>query len=171
MVMNHTDKQLTASINNLGKGQLTFWTLLSLHGVYTFVFFFFGIWFANEWDIHSFLILSLSVFITLIVTFTIRYIVKRARPNFLHTKYVPALKKYSFPSAHAAVSFALAASIAIVLLESGAGVLNLLVVIVLFVFATLISASRIMVGVHYLGDVLAGSILGSFIPFLVAYFL
>ena len=60
-------------------------------------------------------------------------------------------KDASFPSEHAAVAFALAGGIAAYRLRFG---------VVLIVLATLVGFSRIYVGVHYPGDVVAGALLG-----------
>jgi undecaprenyl-diphosphatase len=168
--MSHTDKHLTEAIHNVGKTQLTLWKLLSAYGIYAFVFFFLGVWFANDWDAQTFAQLCLSVGITLFITFAIRYTVKRPRPNFLSTGYVPALKKYSFPSAHAATGFSLATAIALVQLSAGLNSLGLVTAVVLFGLAVLISVSRVMVGVHYLSDILFGAGLGTFVSFAVIYF-
>lgn len=155
----------------MGKAQLSLWKLLSAHGIYVFVFFFLGLWFANDWNTDNFILLCLSLTVTLILTFAIRYTVKRSRPKFLSTGYVPALQKYSFPSAHASSSFSLAVAIVLIQLSSGLSVLGLATAIALLASATIISLSRIMVGVHYLTDVLAGAALGAAIPFLLMYFL
>ncbi len=169
--MSHTDKHLTETIHNMGKAQLTLWKLFSAYGIYAFVFFFLGVWFANDWDAQTFAQMCLSVGITLFITFAIRYTVKRSRPNFLHTGYVPALKKYSFPSAHSSIAFALASAIALVQLSAGLNILGLVTAIVLFVVAVLISVSRVMVGVHYLSDILVGAGLGTIVSFAVIYFI
>ena len=150
---------------------MAMWKFLSEYGVYGFVFFFLGVWFATGWDISRFVLLSLAVTVTLAVTFLIRYTVRRPRPNFMSTGYVPALKKYSFPSAHASSAFSLATAITMVQLSGGVSAFGLAVAILLYVMATLIAVSRIMVGVHYLADIVAGSVLGVGVTFLMMYFL
>lgn len=64
----------------------------------------------------------------------------------------PALDRYSFPSGHTlhAVSFTLLATMSFP--ELG---------IVLIPFALLIAASRVVLGLHYPSDVLAGALLGA----------
>jgi membrane-associated phospholipid phosphatase len=58
---------------------------------------------------------------------------------------------YSFPSGHATVSFACATVLALAVPRLR---------VPLFVLAVLISYSRVYLGVHYPGDVLAGAVLG-----------
>lgn len=62
--------------------------------------------------------------------------------------------KYGFASSHASTTFALALSVS--LLHAGRKQLALL----LFSWASIISYSRIYVGVHYPGDLLTGAIVG-----------
>lgn len=67
----------------------------------------------------------------------------------------------SFPSDHASASFAIA--VAVLLIDSLAGVLFL-------VLAVLIAVGRVVVGEHYPGDVLAGVVIGSVCGYLVVTF-
>jgi undecaprenyl-diphosphatase len=83
-------------------------------------------------------------------------IVHRHRP-FEH-QLGPAVSSSSFPSGHAATSFACAT------------VLSVLVPrwrVPFFVLATLIALSRLYNGVHYPTDVVAGALLGVFVALLV----
>jgi undecaprenyl-diphosphatase len=59
--------------------------------------------------------------------------------------------KYSFPSGHSITSFAIALSVGMFYPE---------LQIVLLVVASLIASSRIILGMHFLSDVLAGSAIG-----------
>lgn len=71
-------------------------------------------------------------------------------------RFVTCATGYSMPSGHALLSFASA-----VFLHPKAGYLKPLV----WIFAILVSLSRIFIGVHYPSDVLAGAILGSLLGF------
>ena len=59
--------------------------------------------------------------------------------------------KYSFPSGHSITAFAIAMSVGLFYTDLQA---------VLIVVALLIASSRIILGMHFLSDVLAGSIIG-----------
>lgn len=61
---------------------------------------------------------------------------------------------FSFVSAHAANSFGMAAFLSIILIRQRT------TVVVLVVWASLVSFSQVYVGIHYPGDVIAGGILG-----------
>ncbi len=62
--------------------------------------------------------------------------------------------KYSFPSGHTITAFAIALPVGIFYPELQGGLLAA---------ALLIASSRIMLGMHFLSDVIAGSIIGSVI--------
>lgn len=66
---------------------------------------------------------------------------------------------YSFPSGHAAGAFAFAAFVALRVPRWGAPAL---------VFAALVAASRVVLGVHYPSDVIAGGVLGAAVGALFA---
>jgi undecaprenyl-diphosphatase len=80
----------------------------------------------------------------------LKVIVERQRP--VDHPLVPRLSTSSFPSGHAATSFACAATLAAFVPRSGR--------IVLYVLAAGIAYSRVYVGVHYPIDVIAGALLG-----------
>jgi undecaprenyl-diphosphatase len=82
-------------------------------------------------------------------TSLIKAVVPRDRPN-VHT-LVPALHTHSFPSGHAASSFACAVVLAAFVPRFR---------VALYVLAALIAFSRCYVGVHYPLDVVAGALLG-----------
>lgn len=84
----------------------------------------------------------------------VKNIVDRPRPQFAETNVrllVPSRTGPSFPSNHAANSFAAAAYI---------GLHAPLVAAIAYPIAWLISYSRVYVGVHYPGDVFIGALIG-----------
>jgi len=87
------------------------------------------------------------------VTFFISSLVKRPRP-FESEHYKPIIKLFvytnSFPSAHATIAFALVAAF----LRDGE------VWPFMLIAAFLVGLGRLMVGVHYLSDVLVGACIG-----------
>lgn len=70
---------------------------------------------------------------------------------------------YGFPSCHAANSFGLATILALI-------VRRRMLVVFIFLWATVNSYSRVYLGVHYIGDLLVGAIIGALIA-LVIYWL
>lgn len=93
-----------------------------------------------------------------LVVHLLKFAFARVRPcqahAWAHAVYVSAPSSPSFPSGHAAGSFAFSAFL--FTLDKRTGTLALLV-------AALIGASRIALGVHYPSDVFVGALLGSLI--------
>lgn len=98
----------------------------------------------------------------------LRQAVERMRPSnpdnpvsaFVHIVNDYHGGRYGFPSCHAANSFALATFLSLFFRNRKATVL-------LMLWAALVSYSRIYLGVHYPGDILAGMFFGSFFALLL----
>lgn len=98
------------------------------------------------------LLLLIGTIITSAITLFIKMLIKRSRPFLVIegvSKYIDTAS-YSFPSGHAALAFLLAT-----VLDSDRKYL--------YVVASLAALSRVVLGVHYLTDVVGGSILGHLI--------
>jgi undecaprenyl-diphosphatase len=102
------------------------------------------------------------LFSLLLCNLLIKNLVARPRPYDILAwlqPLVPLLSEFSFPSGHASSSFAAASAIALTSM-------NRKWHIPVYTLATLISFSRLYVGVHYPSDVLAGLFLGLFCGYL-----
>lgn len=110
--------------------------------------------------------------VTAVIVFLLKRIVARARPcaclEDVKARVFAAPTDFSFPSGHSAGSFAFAIFVAMVLvssLEPSAGArerwLRRAAAGLLVALAVGVGVSRIALGVHFPGDVLAGAILGS----------
>ncbi|HET6690416.1 MAG TPA: phosphatase PAP2 family protein [Miltoncostaeaceae bacterium] len=97
-----------------------------------------------------------SAGLALLTNQVISHIWHRARPTEAHADahlwFVHASHDPSFPSDHAAASFAIAVSVLLVSRRAGAAFL---------VAAAAISVTRVLVGLHYPGDVLGGALVGT----------
>jgi len=93
-----------------------------------------------------------------VISYILKFIVQRGRPG--EVMHIFGLVDYSFPSAHAAISFA-----AIPILDEEYPALKWFWVM----FACLIAVSRVYVGAHYLSDVIAGILIGYGIGLAVVY--
>lgn len=97
-------------------------------------------------------------------------LVERYRPcqnleiaDMLHLVKNKCGGKYGFVSSHAANSFALASFLGMLFNRS--------VLIALFFWATLVSFSRVYLGVHYPTDVVGGALLGMGLAYLLNYWM
>ncbi len=107
-------------------------------------------WRNREGVIHALAAVALAAGVgTLIASAWVR-----PRPFLVHPAHVLIAKSFdgSFPSLHATAAFA--AAVAVLFYNRRAGV-------VFIVLAALIALSRVFVGLHYPGDVLAGALIGS----------
>ena len=99
------------------------------------------------------------------VTYVLKHLVQRARPDALYQAY--AETGYSFPSGHASASAALYGFLAFLAWRNlKPGINRTALATLAIAFALLISFSRLYLGVHYLSDVVAGSIVGMFFAWL-----
>ncbi|NND66397.1 MAG: phosphatase PAP2 family protein [Halioglobus sp.] len=75
---------------------------------------------------------------------------------------ITAGDRFSFPSGHTSAAFLLATSLTLVYQEPAAS---------LYLWASTVGLSRVILGVHYPGDTVAGAVMGSAIAFATANFL
>jgi undecaprenyl-diphosphatase len=116
--------------------------------------------------------LSMVLLTTAVLVYSIKRLVARVRPcNCLaDIRVVNPPTDFSFPSGHSAGSFAFLVFVALVLLKTMGPHTSArerlgrqLAAVLAVVLAVLVGLSRIALGVHFPGDVLAGAILGTMI--------
>ena len=90
-----------------------------------------------------------------IVNYLLKNIVQRPRPPLPH---LVAARGFSFPSGHAMVSMCFYAMVAFILSKTLQE--RLYIRLSMYLLATLIAASRVILHVHYLSDVIAGLFAG-----------
>lgn len=109
---------------------------------------------------------SLQIFCSLIaatiLTIALKHIVGRPRPYITYPWIWHAATKTnpSFPSGHTAVAFVIATILSLNFHKK-------YIVIPVFVWAALVAYSRLVLGMHYPSDVLAGAIIGTASSWLV----
>jgi len=104
--------------------------------------------FWKKWSVVQFVAISLMIVLVL----SIKFLVRRRRPEGEWGGIYRNTDPHSFPSGHAARSFLIAA------VASGLGPVG--VTVVLWIWAPLVALARVAMGVHYVSDVVAGAILG-----------
>jgi undecaprenyl-diphosphatase len=162
------DYEIFRSLNDLAARNDVFEDLLRFCSVYAEVIF--GVFLAGaflargRWRSmnarHGVVAAALASLVALEVAHAIAGFWDRARPYETHPAhvFVSISGDPSFPSDHATVAFAIAVSI--LLRNRRLGLLTV-------AMATVVAVSRVVVGVHYPSDVLAGAALGTLAALLV----
>ena len=151
----HFDQHLSARIRSSGRSTLPLWIFLASHGMWGFgILCAFLVWRG----VMPWFDALIPVVLTHMVTLLVQQLVRRERPPLSESKIVMWRRTPSFPSAHSSGSMAFATAIAFSALSLGEfGVWCGVVAVIL---ALAVGISRIVVGVHYVTDVLCGWIFG-----------
>ncbi len=99
------------------------------------------------------------------VYWSLKNSLKRRRPQESIDNFhsvITASDRFSFPSGHTSAAFLIVTCLTIIYQEPAAS---------LYVWAGSIGLSRVILGVHYPGDTIAGAVMGSTIAFVTANFL
>lgn len=109
--------------------------------------------------------LELGFLLDLLIIGVVKLLVKRARPAYAEKEYHATIiaDKYSFPSGHA--SRCIFIGMAFVVFRS---ICHPLVIAAAVVWAACTSLSRVLLGRHYIGDVLTGAVIGVVIAALLS---
>lgn len=153
------DRKLAAALQRWGATASWFWNFFARFALYAFIVA--GVSFAWFMPIGAWLTsLVLPAIGCYLATLAVQLIIRRRRPQPLPHGFRLWIHTYSFPSAHASSSFACAvllSATALRIVPEAA----LLFIPAVFLVAFGIALSRVVVGVHYPSDVLAGAFLGS----------
>jgi len=116
-------------------------------------------WLINSW--HFLIIATLAFSIERTLYFLLKHTLKRKRPSDIVPDFncivIPS-DKFSFPSGHTMAAFLLAGLCSI---ELGGAAYPL------YLWASAVGASRVILGVHFPSDILAGAIVGTSLLWLV----
>ena len=114
------------------------------------------VWFSGSVLAPSYFVtLGLAMIIERAVYVVLKNTLKRLRPADFKSNFqsvITASDKFSFPSGHTSAAFCF--SLVPVTVLGGASA-------VFFLWATIVGMSRLVLGVHFPGDVLAGAFVGS----------
>jgi undecaprenyl-diphosphatase len=170
--LSHVDTQLFLFFNGHHSG---FWDIVMWHisGKWEWIpFYIFLLYFViRKYKLNSiWILLSIALVIALADSISSQIIkdsVHRLRPS--HNPGIESVihivnnyrgGTYGFVSSHAANTFAVAVFLSLLFKNRWFG-------FSIFIWATIVSYSRIYIGVHYPGDVLGGAILGSVLSLIV----
>lgn len=108
-----------------------------------------GTMFWKKWAI----VMVTAISLLAVLVMGLKFLIRRRRPEGEWGSIYRNTDPHSFPSGHAARAFLIA------VLASGLGPAG--AAIALWIWAPLVSLARVAMGVHYLSDVVAGSLLGA----------
>ena len=111
--------------------------------------------FWKQWAVLQFA----SICLLVVLVFAVKFSIRRKRPEGEWGQIYRYTDPHSFPSGHAARAF-LIATIA-------AGLGPSWLAIALWIWAPLVALARVAMGVHYLSDIVAGTLLGIVVALLV----
>jgi len=120
-------------------------------------------WVGTDYWKHLALVMIIGIGVTALVVLVIKFTVRRRRPQGEWGRIYRSTDPHSFPSGHAARSTMLA------VIALGMGPLWLGLSLLLWV--PLVGLARIILGVHYPSDILAGMALGIVMGVLVLIFI
>ena len=109
-------------------------------------------WLGTPFWKHWGQVVLISIIGLAILVLSIKFLVRRKRPDGDWGGFYRKTDPHSFPSGHAARAFLIA------VLVSGLGPAWL--IIILWLWAPLVCLARVAMGVHYLSDILAGMFIG-----------
>jgi undecaprenyl-diphosphatase len=105
----------------------------------------------KDWSVMQFA----GIVLLIVVVMSIKFSIRRRRPEGEWGSIYRNTDPHSFPSGHAARAFL----IAVIAAGLGPGWLAL----ILWIWAPLVAVARVAMGVHYLSDIAAGALLGSLV--------
>jgi undecaprenyl-diphosphatase len=111
--------------------------------------------FWKKWAV----VLAAGISILIVIVMSLKFIIRRRRPEGEWGGIYRNTDPHSFPSGHAARAFLIA------VLASGLGLAW--VGILLWIWAPLVSLARVAMGVHYASDIIAGMVVGIIIGLIV----
>ena len=126
---------------------------------------FIGLFYIKN-KVKSFQIKYYSLLLIFIASSTfsliLKYIVKRPRPFVVHPAIIQLYETstFSFPSGHTAIAFTLAFSLVFFSLKK-------YYVILIFIWALLVAYSRMVLGAHYVSDIVTSILIGFMFSLLI----
>lgn len=154
----HFDHHLSERIRAAGQTTLPLWIFLASHGMWGFALVALVLVAMGRLPVLTIL---LPIVLTHALTLGLQQMVRRERPPIAVSKIVMWRRTPSFPSAHSAGSMACATAIGAAALSLGS--FGIALTVAMLLLAVGVGISRIVVGVHYLTDVLVGFIFGTLV--------
>lgn len=115
----------------------------------------------TAFDWHRVWTILVPVALTHVLTVVLQEVIRRDRPPLSVASIVMWKRTPSFPSAHSSTAMAFAITMSAVMLSWGD--VGIVLSVLAIVFAVGIALSRVMVGVHFLGDILVGMMFGAIV--------
>lgn len=173
------DHRATEIIRSWGDQHLPFWRFIAARGMYVLLLFVavmlsfalsvdFSLLRSSLFGIaHYFVgIFAPPIVATYLVTLGLQFLFRRARPTAHLTRGYRLWKETpSFPSAHASVAAVVGTFLVLFFIYIPAFPFPIFLAVIAVALVLFIALSRIMVGVHWLSDVLTGLLLGTILAY------
>lgn len=154
----HFDTHLTTMVRDAGKPLLFLWQWLASYAIWIFILSTIALAFVDQ---AFFWFIVIPVMTTQGVALLLQMMIRRDRPPLSVASIVMWTRTPSFPSAHAATSMAFALTIATIVLPYGNW--GIFAATMFCVLAVAIALARVMVGVHFLSDIIVGMVVGALV--------
>lgn len=155
------DVWATKHVSKLGDKTINFFKIFTYIGsIYTLISISISLLFFKNKKIG--MVACLMLLFASLFNVIVKYIIRRPRPSVTHVEEVG----YSFPSAHAMLTFVVLGFIIFLVLKYAKNIpLKVIISSMLALIIIAVGFSRVILGVHYFSDVLAGWVIA--IPILI----
>jgi membrane-associated phospholipid phosphatase len=153
------DATLTRRLNRAGQLAPAFWQFLAQKGIGGFSLVTAGVLLTHPVNLVDFFLPLFAVYLAVSLA---QLLIKRPRPDSQKSatnRYKMWWRTYSFPSGHATAAACLTTLLVMVPVY-GALDVQIFIGVSMGTLTLLIALSRVMVGVHYVSDILAGLCIG-----------
>ena len=117
-----------------------------------------GLWLVNEQRRFDAVLLAAAAATTALVTTGLKEAFRRSRPLYVDREHGPV--SFSFPSGHSSGAFTVYVLLAVLLAVGASRRTRARLVGAALALSTLVATTRVLLPVHYLSDVIAGSCVG-----------
>ncbi len=159
------DEELLHFFIGHGEGFPSYLTYLFTYSIYPqYIVFPLLLFFLYKKGLHKEIVIYLLMPPTYLIFFVIKNIIRRPRPEY----YIHMREGFSYPSGHAALSFIVYMGIYVLYFVKVKGEHDISWFIVLLSATFFTGLTRLFVGMHYITDIIAGTLIGAMVVLIFA---